>query len=306
MTAIPRPKRLIPHAALAAVLAPLAVMTLLSARSIAQPRDTAPDAATPGAPAHTVEFFDERAFALALRSVESQPPQPMPGARALIIPHHWTAGPLIVGPLRDLAATRKVERVILIGPNHTNSGAAPLITSDRSWSTPLGAAHPDREVLAAFETAGVALEPDVLTYEHSVAGIVPAVRHVIPDASITPLVLKSTTSYDDVTRLAAALAPLLADEGTVIVAAVDFSHGLPLEAARLRNAETRMLLERLAASELLALRNEHLDSPAAVAIAIEAARGVGAKTFRLRADTSSAEFAPAHDSVTAYLVGYFR
>jgi AmmeMemoRadiSam system protein B len=232
----------------------------------------------------------------------------MQGVRTLIIPHHWTAGPLIVGPLRDLAATREIDRVILIGPNHTNSGAAPLITSDRAWSTPLGVAHSDGEVLAAFESAGVAVEPDVMTYEHSVAGIVPAVRYAIPDASITPLIIKSTVRHQDVATVAAELARLLSDEGTVIVAAVDFSHGLLLDAARARNAETRVILDRLATTELLPLGNEHLDSPAAVALAIEAARGVGATEFELRADASSAEFAPvsADGAVTAYLVGYFH
>jgi AmmeMemoRadiSam system protein B len=230
----------------------------------------------------------------------------MPGARALIVPHHWTAGPLIVGPLRDLAATREVRRVILIGPNHTNSGGATLITSDRRWSTPSGAAAPDGSALAALASAGAAVEPDVLRYEHSVAGIVPAVRHALPHASITPLIIKRTATNVDVARVAAALAPLLADEGTVIVAAVDFSHGLPPDAARVRNAETRAILDRLAASELLALGNEHLDSPAAVAISIEAARAAGITAFELRANATSAEFAPADDGVTSYLVGYFR
>lgn len=307
MTVALRPPRRIGHAALPAMLLAVSLSSLLSP-GLSLPgihRDAAP---TAGASlVHPVEFFDERAFALARRAVESQPRRPMPGARALIIPHHWTAAPLIVGPLRDLASTREVRRVILIGPNHTNSGRATMITSDRRWATPFGTTgEPDADAFAALASAGVGIEPDVLTYEHSVAGIVPAIRHALPGASIVPLIIKRTATSEDVARIAATLAPLLADEGTVIVASVDFSHGLPREVAQSRNAETRAILERMAASELLALGNDHLDSPAAIAVAIDAASAAGSTAFEVRADTTSAEFAPTGGGVTSYLVGYFH
>jgi MEMO1 family protein len=303
--AVRSPRRTAP-AAFAAALVALAGAALVSPGVSLPGRggETAP--ATRAALVHPVEFFDERAFALAVRTVDAEPPRPMPGARALIIPHHWTAGPLIVGPLRDLAATREVRRVILIGPNHTNSGGAAMMTSDRSWSTPFGVMPPDGDALTVLASAGAGVEPDVLTYEHSVAGIVPALRYALPDATIVPLIIKRTATGDEVARIAAALAPLLADEGTVIVASVDFSHGLRREVAEARNAETRAILERMAATELLGLSNEHLDSPASIAVALEAARIAGATGFELRADTTSAEFASGDGTVTSYLVGYVR
>ena len=124
-----------------ALLAVFALLLLACASSAIALWDGPPGARRPSAsvaPMHRTEFFDQRGFALAVRSVEARPPEPMPGARAIIMPHHWTAGPLIVGPLRDLAATREVRRVILIGPNHTNSGGSAVITSDGAWSTPFG------------------------------------------------------------------------------------------------------------------------------------------------------------------------
>jgi hypothetical protein len=258
------------------------------------------------APAHEAAFFDERTFALAVRAVEARPPQPMPGVRALIIPHHWTAGSLIVGPLRDLAATRHVRRVILLGPNHTNSGGGTIITSGRPWSTPFGDVAPDTALLRTLADAGVSVEPDVLTFEHSVAGIVPAIRYYLPDAAVLPLILKHTASPADVDRLAAALAPYLDDE-TVLIGAVDFSHGLSSQEAHARNVESRTLLERMKADQIMRLGNEHLDSPATIAVAIQAARRARATSFELRADTDSSRIAPSDGGpVTSYIVGYYR
>lgn len=307
MTAALRPQCSVARAALAVTLLGLAGASLLLGVPRLPGGGGEPVSATRASLVHPVEFFDERAFALALRAVESQPARPMPGARALIIPHHWTAGPLIVGPLRDLATTREVRRVILIGPNHTNSGRATMITSDRRWSTPSGTtAAPDADALAVLTSGGVGIEPDVVTYEHSVAGIVPAIRHALPGASIVPLIIKHAATSEDVARVATALAPLLADEGTVIVASVDFSHGLPHDVAQSRNTETRDILERMASRELLALGDDHLDSPAAIAVAIDAAAAAGSTALEVRADTTSAEFAPTGGAVTSYLVGYFH
>jgi AmmeMemoRadiSam system protein B len=230
----------------------------------------------------------------------------MPGVRALIIPHHWTAGSLIVGPLRDLAATRHIRRVILLGPNHTNSGGGAIITSGRPWSTPFGDVAPDTALLRMLADAGVSVEPDVLTFEHSVAGIVPAIRYYLPYAAVLPLILKHTASPADVDRLSAALAPYL-DEESVLISAVDFSHGLPSDEARDRNGESRVLLERMKADQVMRLGNEHLDSPAAIAVAIEAARGAGATSFELRADSDSSRIAPPDGGpVTSYIVGYYH
>lgn len=94
------------------------------------PRSTAAvDAAAalpiiPAAP----DVFDARAFARGRARLVGGP-SPMPGARAVVVPHHWPAGALIAAGLRDLAATRRIRRVVLIGPDHAHAGAAPATTA---------------------------------------------------------------------------------------------------------------------------------------------------------------------------------
>ena len=302
-------QRLAPGLRLTAVAAGALVLTLAISLAGVLGRGTAPPS-PPGAaypPGHPLVFYDARVFAAAESATAATPVEPMPGARGILLPHHWVAGDLITTPLRDLAATQRVTRVILIGPNHVNAGGGAVLTSDLSWETPFGPAEADRQAVAALAAGGsVRLEPDVLTYEHSVAGIVPAVRRYLPEAKVVPLILRGGLSEADVQRLAAALAPLL-DEGTVIVVAVDFSHGLPASVARQRDGETLGVLRARDWSPLLRWGNEHLDSPASVAVLMETMSRLGAGRFELRANSDSGRVSGDSASpVTSYLAGYFH
>jgi hypothetical protein len=258
-------------------------------------------------PGHPLLFFDGRSFAAAEAATAATPVEPMPDARGLLLPHDWVGGAFITTALRDLAASRKVTRVILVGPNHTNAGGAAVLTSDLSWETPFGRAEADRGAVTALAASGLArLEPEVLTYEHSVAGIVPAVRRYLPEAKVVPLILRGGLTAGDVERLATALTPLV-DEGTVVVAAVDFSHGLPASVARQRDGETLALLSASDWAPLLRWGNEHLDSPASVAVLVETVGRLGATRFELKANSNSGEVSGAAASpVTSYIVGYFH
>jgi hypothetical protein len=256
---------------------------------------------------HALFFFDKRSFAAAEAATAATPVEPMPDARGLLLPHDWVGGAFITTALRDLAASRKVTRVILVGPNHTNAGGAAVLTSDLPWETPFGRAEADQGAVTALAASGlVRLEPDVLTYEHSVAGIVPAVRRYLPEAKVIPLVLRGGLTASEVGRLADALAPLM-DGGTVVVAAVDFSHGLPPSDAHQRDSETLALLRASDWAPLLRWGNEHLDSPASVAVLMETMGRLGATRFELRGNSNSGEVSGDLTSpVTSYVVGYFH
>jgi len=271
-------------------------------------------AARSGAETHPITFFDARAFAAARARVDGQPARPMRGARAIIVPHHWLAGDLILGGLRDAAAGaraagRPITRVILLGPNHVQAGRADVITSDRSWNTPFGPVEVDRAAVERLVRGGIALsQPVVLSYEHSVAGLVPAVALQLPGARIVPLAVRRDLGPPRAAAAGEAVAAL-AREGTLIVASIDFSHGLVAAAARERNARTLALLRALdvrAMHRLAADHAEHLDGPGAAAVLVVAVRRLGATRFALRADATSADFGGPPSDVTSYLTGYYH
>ena len=196
--------------------------------------------------------------------------------------------------------------MILIGPNHDNEGYPGVLTSELPWATAFGAVQPDRERIDALIGAGlISVDEPVLTTEHSVAGIMPAIAYYLPGVRVVPLIIRGDAAPEDAERLGRSLAAQL-DGTTLLVAAVDFSHDLVSSAAERNNAVTLTALRAGDSAMLFTLDNRYLDSPESIAILMASMASAGAGPFVLTADTNSAalrgdELAPT----TSYLVGYY-
>ena len=286
---------------------PLPALALLALAALLLVPEPGGPSAGPPQPAHPVTFYDARAFSLALEETMRTPVAPMPGARAIIVPHHWLAGHLILSSLRDLSASGAYNRVILIGPDHVGAASAGAATSDLPWETPFGLLQADAESVSRLTAAGAArVEPETLSYEHSVADIVPAIAYYLPDAEVVPVILRGDLDLVHVRTLARMLVPLLNDH-TIVVASVDFSHYLSAPEARTRDAETLAAMKAMDSQRILAFGNEHLDSPPTVTLVTELMRSLGVGEFQLRQNTNSGDlFGVFRPPVTSYITGYYR
>lgn len=257
-------------------------------------------------PSHPIAFYDEREFGAALNQTQSAPVQTMPGAHVVIVPHHWLPGYLITEGFRDLAATRRISRVILVGPDHVNAGIAPATTSTLAWNTPFGQLAPASDAIAGLISGGlVEADPETLAHEHSIAGIVHAVAYYMPDATIVPIALRHDMTPDQVSALASAVDSLVDDE-TAVVIAEDFSHYLSAPEAEANDKQTLAALSAMDSSQVALWGNEHLDSPQSVELAIDLARLLGDDTFVLRQNTNSGILSGTlTPPVTSYIAGYF-
>ena len=290
-------------AALALLPAALLVPLVATSGSDGAPASTAVPAAYGS---HPALFFDEAMFTEAVRSAQSvpEPDGPVVGG---IIPHHLLPGHLIAGFFRGLAAGDAPETVILIGPNHDNEGSARILTSELPWETPFGAVEPDLETIRALTADGLAtVEDRVLTTEHSVAGIMPAIKYYLAGARVAPIILSGDVTPAEAQRLGEALAARWS-EGTVLVAAVDFSHGLLRSQAERNDALTIEALRAGDAGALFTLDNRYLDSPPSIAALMAAMKALGANDFVLIENTNSGalledELTPT----TSYVLGYYR
>jgi AmmeMemoRadiSam system protein B len=263
-----------------------------------------PDAEAPPVEKHPALFYNERDFVDSLRAADAIA-QPQGRVAGGIIPHHLLAGHLIDAFFRGLA-TDPPATVVLIGPNHDKDGSARVLTSRLSWDTPYGAVEPDLGLIDSLVTAGlVSVQDPVLTTEHSVAGIMPAVQYYLPDARVVPLILSGDVAPVEAQRLAGALAER-ADGDTVFVAAVDFSHYLVASEAARRDTFTLQALHTNDASVLFTLNDQYLDSPPSIAVLIETMRALGAGGFVLLEHTNSGEL--LNDLLvptTSYFMGYY-
>jgi MEMO1 family protein len=257
---------------------------------------------------HPPAFFDERTFALAMARNPAAAAGQGRSVRAILIPHHWFAADLIVQGLRNLAAEADVRRVILIGPNHIGTGGATFATSRFAWQVPGGSIHPDRSTVDALAASGLArILPDVLSHEHSIAGLIPAVAHFFPDSTVIPIAVHARPSPFELDRMAARLSGLLEDPGTVVVSSVDFSHYRSAAESARRNAESIEAITSFDTGRVLGFGNEHMDSPATIALLLETMRLAGARRFTLWANTNSSRFGgpSTAPNVTSYITGCF-
>lgn len=254
---------------------------------------------------HPALFYNDATFFSSVRTATTLP-LPRGDMVGAIIPHDWHGGQYIAWLFRSLAEGDPPATVILIGPNHDNEGHPGVLTSELGWSTPFGLVQPDRERIDALMGLGlVFVDEPVLTTEHSVAGIMPAIAYYLPGARVVPLIIRGDAGREDAERLGRALASQL-DGTTLLVAAVDFSHDLVSRAAERNNAVTLTALRAGDSAMLFALDNRYLDSPESIAVLMASMASAGASPFVLTADTNSAalrgdDLAPT----TSYLVGYY-
>lgn len=205
-----------------------------------------------------------------------------------IIPHHLLAGYLIDDFFQRLSI-QNPKTIILLGPNHYEKGDFKALTSLHDWETDFGVVNPNRELIQKFIEIGlVRVDEEVVTNEHSISGIVPFIKNNLPEAKVFPLVLSAFMSRAEIEFLSRNLSDVI-DENTVIVAAVDFSHGLKVNDAYENDSETLKMIKGFNYLELLSLSNEYLDSSSAIVLLLITMKERGYTNLEVLVHTNSAE-----------------
>jgi AmmeMemoRadiSam system protein B len=255
---------------------------------------------------HPIYPFDREGFVSGERESKAQPPFVFPSPiRGGLIPHHVLPSALLTGFFRELAK-QQPETVILIGPNHPDAGQKKLLTSGAPWETPFGRVQGNAakaDILLRLPFAGV--DEDVIAKEHSVAGIMPFLKHFLPDAMVVPVVLNSHLTPGDIRLLSETLGDA-AGGRTVVIAAVDFSHYLPEAVAEGKDRETEPLLRTFDSQAILPLGNDHVDSPVSIAVLLETMKMIDATHFDLYANTNSGKLlSDMRSGTTSYFFAGF-
>lgn len=207
---------------------------------------------------HPNNFYDEQLFSKGIKIPELSPEIASPVG--LIIPHHTLPSHLISQNMQ-LLAPRPPSRIIIIGPNHFETGRSKFLTSTGSWETPFGFVHPDIPVIQQLVASGLLVDdPGALDGEHSIGAIMPYLKYYVPEVQVIPIVLSAYISLDEISSLRDTLAPHL-NESTTVIAAVDFAHYLTSEQSNINDSHTLSLIESSNYSELITLSSDYTDSP---------------------------------------------
>jgi MEMO1 family protein len=145
----------------------------------------------------------------------------------MVLPHHIpTTIPRLVEYYGRLKATQTVKNFIIIGPDHTDAGKNFVTTSKASFFTSFGELKPIPGLAETLQDLKLAsIEEAPFDPEHSIGAQMLIISKIFPESRVTPIIVNSHTPSAQAEALGKKLAEL-ADEETVIVASVDFSHYL--------------------------------------------------------------------------------
>jgi AmmeMemoRadiSam system protein B len=215
------------------------------------------------------------------------------GLHGGIAPHAgWTySGALAAKTLAALAKTRPLNRVVLLGSDHTGSADVAEMYDIGAWRTPLGDVPVDESLAAAILAQGdlIRSNPAAHAHEHSLEVLVPLLQVLCPEVRIVPIIVAPTPQAVAVGK---AIAQALRHEAepAFLVGSTDLTHHgghFPAPGGRglvgvnfSRNNDQRMLrlMEELAAEQIVAEANQHGNAcgAGAVAATLAACESLGA------------------------------
>ena len=224
-----------------------------------------------------------------------------------ILPH---AGYIYSGKVAasTISGVKIKDTVVLLGPNHTGSGATFSIMPEGIWQTPLGDVEINRQLADLFLGKSRNLEANSLAHlnEHSLEVELPILQYFRNDFKIVPIAIMT----DDLSKLDAVARELAAVviendlKGSVMfIASSDLTHYAPQKEAEIKDA--------LAIRAILELDEQKLKTVvqaakismcgfAPIAILIKAVKLLGAKSAQLIKYQTSGDVSGDKSSVVGY------
>ena len=220
----------------------------------------------------------------------------------LIIPHHDIVKDIRQQFLQKIApSVTSPSTIILLSPNHYDLGLGDIQTTDQTWQLGDKTISPDEIVLSSL--SGLASnEPGSFANEHGVRNVLADIWQVFPNARIVPIILKRTSTKDEITSLNEQLKQTCSS--CLLIASVDFSHYQTALLADLHDQTTERLLDSLNVDELL--HDAEVDSPPALALAANWASAQQTERFVLDKHTNSGVVSKLpNQETTSHFFGYY-
>ena len=140
----------------------------------------------------------------------------------MIVSHHHYTEHLLSEYFLKLK-NQDIERVVILSPNHFNHGRGNITTGDGVYTTAFGKLDRDQEFINQLVDTGLIIDNTTIAREHGVLELVSYIEYIKPKAKIVPIVIKRQMPKAELDRLADFLIRN-ADDKTLVVASVDFSH----------------------------------------------------------------------------------
>lgn len=225
----------------------------------------------------------------------------------ILVPHagYQYSAPVAAHAFR-LIRDMEIEQVALIGPSH-HLFSAPAVTSGHdAYETPLGTVPVDHATLDELRHA-IAFERIRHDKEHSLEIELPFLQKALGDFHLIPLALLDQ-SWPTVERLGHALADLLRDRKTLLVASSDLSHFYSQSTAHQLDHNVLEAINRYDPQQVIALEEEGKGfacGRGAIAAVMVAARDLGADQAQVLAYGTSGDVIHDYNRVVGYAAAAF-
>lgn len=224
-----------------------------------------------------------------------------------ILPH---AGYIYSGRVagRTVSCLDVKDNVVLLGPNHTGSGAPFSIITQGYWQTPLGEIDINSDLAKSILGNSTHLTADAGAhiYEHSLEVELPFLQYYNPDIKIVPIVVTEgqISIYKEIGEsIAWALKESKLENSTLIIASSDMTHYEPQKEAEKKDKEAISAILELNEDKLIDRVNKFNISMCGyvpVAIMLVAAKLLGAKSAELINYQTSGDTTGDYSAVVGY------
>lgn len=171
----------------------------------------------------------------------------------IIVPHHDLVADKRQEVFDKIAPKTQNRRIILLAPNHYNSGTANIQTRLQTFSTQYGDIKVDDSLFKLVLSYGVEETNSTFEAEHGIKTLLPDIAKYYPNSNIVPLVIKEASSQEQLNNLLKALNNNCKD--CLMIVSADFSHYQPYLLSKLHDELTIRGLQNLD-GELLDSKSE--------------------------------------------------
>ncbi len=253
---------------------------------------------------YTHAFASDAIYELSLTQARSIAPTSSIAVRGGIIPHHLASGQTAAALLQTVAR-QKPDTIIVIGPNHFQSGFNWVQITDFDWQTTYGTVQADQHIISDLIDRDVArLERDTFETEHAIGGLMPLIAATMPHVRVVPIVIGIGAPQETIDRLSEEIAALAADSHVVVVGSVDFSHYMSVPVADFHD---ELSAEVLRCGDVDRIEQMEVDSPETVEVVLRAMKEQGTAHVAYMHHTNSGTLVGAADeqNTTSHIVPYF-
>ena len=228
-------------------------------------------------------------------------------AIACMLPH---AGYIYSGrvAVETVSQINVLDKIILLGPNHTGYGESFSIMTDGAWETPLGEVKIDCALSKEILKGSMHLKTDSAAHtgEHSLEVELPILQYFKPDFQIVPIAFLSGNlgALREVgLRIAHTIKELRLESSTLIVASSDMTHYECQAEAQKKDFEAIKAILELDEEKLMekvTALNISMCGYAAVITMLSAAKALGANKGKLVKYQTSGDVTGDTSSVVGY------